>query len=857
MRVHLRNAGIIKNAFANFKKLGKGLMTEGACLSRMDQLKTRWIEFEHKHEAMLSDPETDENDEYFTSDKFSETFEAYLNNMGLFQDHLLRVQREAARSAVQPGVSGLMQDMESNRAKLPTIVIADFSGDIEDWVRFRDTFKEMVIERPNLPNIYKMNYLRSYVKGEAAELLQEVPSGGEHFADAWQVLKEDAKESTKKPSPQKTEGRATTSKGRRSSNFVQASGEKPVCPVCKEAHTIEQCAKFRQQSVVDRKQTLAKKRLCYACFGAHMAKDCQISVVCFLCNGRHHTLLHSSHKKENSKGSSDQKRASAQAHEESSSAVKVDDTPLTAVAATSSVRQDETGEALLATASVQVSSSDGHSTVVRALVVQCAQSSFVSEALCQKLQLKRRVVNVPVSGIGEGLSNSRSEVDVTIRPHFPSSFKLLFKAYVLPTITKYRPPRVESKQWPHLKGLQLADPDFTKLGRIDLLLGTQIHARVVQEGLRVGNESMPIATNSRLGWILSGNINDSDTGGSIVCLQTEGHLDDLLRSFWEVEEPPHAPLLSAEDKMCEEHYVNTTVRLPDGRYQVRLPQKPNAPIDWVNSRQIAKSCLLSLERKFSRNPSLRSDYVAAMNQMVQSNQMRKVSIEPQDYGSHYFLPHHAVVKESSTTTRVRPVFNASARNAAGHSLNENLLTGPNLLPQLVLVLAHWRCYPIAFVADVSKMYLQVRLHPEDWKLQSILWREDPRESIEHYVLTTVIFGCGPSAYLASRTLRKLAEDDGNKFPLDPPIVHHEMYMDDVLSGAFDLNTASEKRRHLCSLFSAGGFSLAKWMTNDPELLSSFDPSDRATEATLKVGWASQCWDSCGSLKPTVSTSMFQ
>ncbi|CAB0043213.1 unnamed protein product [Trichogramma brassicae] len=64
-----------------------------------------------------------------------------------------------------------------------------------------------------------------------------------------------------------------------------------------------------------------------------------------------------------------------------------------------------------------------------------------------------------------------------------------------------------------------------------------------------------------------------------------------------------------------------------------------------------------------------------MNQMVQSNQMRKVSIEPQDYGSHYFLPHHAVVKESSTTTRVRPVFNASARNAAGHSLNENLLTG--------------------------------------------------------------------------------------------------------------------------------------------------------------------------------------
>uniref|UniRef100_A0ABD2VYB7 Integrase catalytic domain-containing protein n=1 Tax=Trichogramma kaykai TaxID=54128 RepID=A0ABD2VYB7_9HYME len=946
MQMQNRDAVLIRNSFGNFRKLGKGLMTEGACFSRMEQLKARWDNFERRHEEMLNDSETDEKDEYFVKDKFSETYEDYLTNMGLYQDHLLLVRRESARNTEQPGVSGLMQDMEVNRAKLPTIVIADFSGDIEDWARFKDTFKEMVIERPNLPNIYKMNYLRSYVKGEAAELLQEIPSGGEHFADAWQVLKghydntrlltnklldrllalpsmskdcaselmrvlngvrnllralkalgspvdhwghlsvfltlrkltlrcrskwedsvkqradptapdsfddlckfleaernalallEDAKESTRKSSPQKTEDRATTSKGRRSSNFVQASGDKPICPVCKETHTVEQCAKFRQQSVVERKQTLGQKRLCYTCFGAHMAKDCQVTVVCFLCNGRHHTLLHPSHKGEggkSGKGFSDKKRAAAQAQEESSGAEKVDDPPLTVMAAASSVRQDEAGEALLATASVQVSSCDGQSTVVRALVDQCAQSSFVSEALCQKLQLKRRVVNVPVSGIGEGLSNSRSEVDVAIRPHFPSSFKLTFKAYVLPTITKYRPPRVASRQWPHLKGLQLADPDFTKLGRIDLLLGTQIHARVVQEGLRMGNESMPIATNSKLGWILSGSTGGSDMVGSIVCLQTEGHLDDLLRSFWEVEEPPHAPLLSAEDKMCEEHYVSTTVRLSDGRYQVRLPRKPNAPTDWVNSRQIAKSCLLSLERKFSRNPSLRSDYVAAMNQMVQSNQMRKVSIEPQDYGSHYFLPHHAVVKESSTTTRVRPVFNASARNAAGHSLNENLLTGPNLLPQLVLVLAHWRCYPIAFVADVSKMYLQVRLHPEDWKLQSILWREDPRKPIEHYVLTTVTFGCGPSAYLASRTLRKLAEDDGNKFPLAPPIVHHEMYMDDVLSGAFDLNTASEKRRHLCSLFSAGGFSLAKWMTNDPELLSSFDPSARATEATLKVG----------------------
>ncbi|CAB0030689.1 unnamed protein product [Trichogramma brassicae] len=397
----------------------------------------------------------------------------------------------------------------------------------------------------------------------------------------------------------------------------------------------------------------------------------------------------------------------------------------------------------------------------------------------------------------------------------------------------YQPSCRDTKEWPHLKGLQLADPDFERPGRIDVLLSTQIHARVIQEGLKTGDYDAPIAMKSRLGWILSGRADKPSRGGTIVCLQTNGQLDNLLRSFWEIEEPPRALPWSTEDKLCEEHYKKNTVRLPDGRYQVRLPKKLEAPIDWVNSRQIACSCLLSLERKFSRNPMLRTEYGAAIAQMIESDQMRKVAIEPQDYGSHYFLPHHAVVKESSTTTRVRPVFNASARNAAGHSLNENLMTGPNLLPQLVLVLAHWRCYPIAFVADVSKMYLQVRLHPDDWKLQSILWREDPNQEIDHYVLTTVTFGCGPSAFLDNCTLQRLAEDDGDQFLLAPPIIHYEMYMDDVLSRA--LKTALNKRDQLNSLLASGGFCLAKWMTNNSDLLSSFEPSSLAKEATLKVG----------------------
>ncbi|CAB0031154.1 unnamed protein product [Trichogramma brassicae] len=562
-----------------------------------------------------------------------------------------------------------------------------------------------------------------------------------------------------------------------------------------------------------------------------MLRDCKSTATCFTCNGKHHTLIHAPFKKDGAQNSSGKKKVSSQEKLEYSEETV---SPQSVLATTSYNTQEISGEALLATASIRASSSDGQCTIVRALVDQCAQSSFVTEALCQRLCLKKRRVNVPVSGIGQGLTNSRSEVELAIRPHFPSKFKLMLKAYVLPTITSYQPSCRDPKIWSHIQGLQLADPNFERPGRIDVLLSTQIHARIVQEGLKTGGENAPITTKSRLGWILSGSVDEPRQGGTIVCLQTDGQLDDLLKSFWEIEEPPHALPWSAEDKLCEAHYQKNTILLADGRYQVQLPAKPEMPLDWDNSRQIARSCLLSLERKFNRNPSLRVEYSSAITQMIESNQMRKVDIPPENYGMHYFLPHHAVVKESSTTTRVRPVFNASARNASGQLLNEHLMTGPNLLPQLVLVLAHWRCYPIAFVADVSKMYLQVRLHPEDWKLQSILWREDPRKDIENYVLNTVTFGCGPSAFLASRTLRKLAEDDGAKFPLATSVIHNEMYMDDVLSGAFDVGTAVQKRNQLNLLLLSGGFSLAKWMTNDSNLLSSFESSDLAKEATLKV-----------------------
>ena len=86
--------------------------------------------------------------------------------------------------------------------------------------------------------------------------------------------------------------------------------------------------------------------------------------------------------------------------------------------------------------------------------------------------------------------------------------------------------------------------------------------------------------------------------------------------------------------------------------------------------------------------------------MIVAGHMAKINIPPGEMKKYYFLPCHAVIKDSSNTTRLRPVFNASAKNSEGNSLNDHLLVEVNLLTDLVLTVNRWRCYQYAFVSDV-------------------------------------------------------------------------------------------------------------------------------------------------------------
>ena len=132
LNVQLSSRSQLINAYDNFKKLGKVKMTVGACTARMQRLKDLWTKFENNHADLLDDENVDSADNYFTTDVFSQVEEAYLINLGWLQDYLYspKANQPSRTANAQPTLNA--EIYEFNQAKLPTIILPSFSGDIHE-----------------------------------------------------------------------------------------------------------------------------------------------------------------------------------------------------------------------------------------------------------------------------------------------------------------------------------------------------------------------------------------------------------------------------------------------------------------------------------------------------------------------------------------------------------------------------------------------------------------------------------------------------------------------------------------------------------------------------------------------------
>ncbi|XP_054259230.1 uncharacterized protein LOC128983973 [Macrosteles quadrilineatus] len=199
-----------------------------------------------------------------------------------------------------------------------------------------------------------------------------------------------------------------------------------------------------------------------------------------------------------------------------------------------------------------------------------------------------------------------------------------------------------------------------------------------------------------------------------------------------------------------------------------------------------------------------------------------------DIHPHYFLPHHGVLKDSSTTN-LWTVFDASSKTSSGHSLNDILLTGRKLQTDICDAILNIRSHKIVFSCDIRQMYRQIQVHPDDQQFQPILWRDDPSKAISTFQLTTVTMNSSP--YFAIKTL--LAENEGDAFLQASHSLRHHTYVDDIITGADSVEAALELQDQLIQLLHRGGFELRKWASNSSAHLEKFPTEHLETPSFLQ------------------------
>lgn len=806
--------------------------------------------------------------------------------------------------------------------RLPRLEIPKFSGNLQEWVSFRDMFKNTV-DSSSITKVEKLTQLKSLLTGEAARQIRSLVLSDANYDIAWAALEERYENNRELmfsimrrmfSQPTVTTGSATHLRGlidttkecvrqlevlslptqhwdamliyilfskadpttrelweqslpntnipalSKLYEFLEqrarglAAGTAPPPPPprpfgkqdvkfrsnhmapspckvgCTDSHPIFRCLKFRNQTSQQRSETVKRLNLCTNCLGSgHRANSCTSLHTCKQCNQKHHTLLHQ----------------------------QPQESPHTA-AATTSIQQPPTAPSyfvqpagllrtgILATANVRILAPFGNSNR-RALLDSGTTNTSITEDVVRALNLPTRRCNIQLTGLEEttvGVAKHITTFEFT--PHFNSSVKYAVTALVVQSIGDNMPhERLPREKWSHLHGLQLADPSFEKPAKVNILFGADVFWQILENEKIGGRHGQPLAIKTSLGWVVAGE-NSSST--PIKIFHIHASLDQSLTRFWEQEstEDVESPQTKEEDE-CEAHFATTHQRDPrDGRFTVRLPFKNPTP-QLGTSRQLALRRFLSMEKKFTdlghiRDPERKrrlasqwSEYKKFMLEYQELQHMVPVpSQQLETTDPVYYIPHHSVLKESSTTTKLRVVFDASASSSTGISLNDCLLAGPQLQNPMTHIMMRFRLHKIAFTADIAKMYRQIQMHKDDWNYQRIFWRTEPSHPLREYWLCTVTYGTTSAPYLAVKSLQQLAKDEVHRYPIASQIASTDFYVDDLASGTDSIVNAKVAVKNLIEFAGAGSFELRKWTTNSPELLSTIPEALRETANVVEL-----------------------
>ncbi|KAL3991912.1 RAB6A-GEF complex partner protein 1 [Sarotherodon galilaeus] len=533
------------------------------------------------------------------------------------------------------------------------------------------------------------------------------------------------------------------------------------CICCKQNHFIYKCEKFTAMPLEEKKQFIRDNNMCFAClrFG-HISKNCRQRATCNVCRRSQPSPLH-------------------------------EDPPQGDEPETPS----EEEHAATVSCTVRVGNNDCTSmivpTLVYALLDTQSSNTFIDQDICGKIQASTEPVKLKLTTMTDRCSIVPSQrVDgLRVRGYNSEKYIDLPPTYTQEYITSEKnsiPTRETAKKWPHLLSIANEMPDLLDCP-IALLIGYDCARALKPREVIPGNDYGPYAIKTDLGWSILG-ANKPWKGSmeaTVICHRvtvkelpsvTPASVIKALENDL-LDTNPKEGSVSQEDIEFLEMLNDNIHYNEEGHLEMPLPfrERPELP----NNKQLAMVRLKRLKGIMDKNPKYKEDYIKFMNSVFEDGD----------------------AEEADGTSTV--VFDCSAKHE-GISLNDHLLTGPDLINALVGVLCRFREHQIAVMCDVEKMFHRFHVNPEDRDLRFLWWKDgntdtEPKD-ISH-----------ASAHFWSSIITGI-------------------WMDDGLISIDSVKEAKQLVREAQEVCAKGKLRLHKFACNNKEIMNIIPETEQASNA---------------------------
>ncbi|XP_051160117.1 uncharacterized protein LOC127280858 [Leptopilina boulardi] len=297
----------------------------------------------------------------------------------------------------------------------------------------------------------------------------------------------------------------------------------------------------------------------------------------------------------------------------------------------------------------------------------------------------------------------------------------------------------------------------SRIKKHNVLIGADIAGKLLT-GNKLDLENGLVAFETLLGWTVMGKVprvqNKVDVPVAIHTTMFAHEAD--LTELWKLDilgiNDPSEKVNKAERDRNTKTFVRETAKITkEGRFEFKLPWRDDH-LPLSDNLDIAKRRLKVTVEKLKKQGSL-SDYGEVLKSWLVEGIIEEVEEGNLDQECHY-LPHRPVFKENSTT-KIRPVFDASAHKKGYPSLNQCLETGPNMIELVPDSINRFREGKFGVISDIKRAFLQMGINSEDRDFLRFLWIEKDRVTV--YRHCRVVFGLSCSPFLLATAIELLLE----------------------------------------------------------------------------------------------------